>query len=240
MCRAEVIRVCVQPELIERIPPLDESTYAGNLRDDVATIEAAAAATAGGATSAADLLGDLLDISDAPAADASAAVPASAAPAASAAEPRSVLDDLDDLLGGGAPAAAAPAAAPAAPAQPAASFRAWTAPQDGLEVDFACAAAAGASPPATAITATYRCGGAAALDGLRVLAAVPKGMTVEVRPADGDSLQPGRANAITQRMTAVNNTGGVKPLAMRLKVTYTVAGAPREHLGVVNGFPPGL
>lgn len=240
----------MQQELIERIPPLDEATYAGNLRDDVVTIDAAASATADAGASAADLLGDLLDISDAAEGSVGGGAAAAPAPAAAAAEPRSVLDDLDDLLGGGsaaavggvtgtaAPAAAA-AAAPAA-ATPAATFRAWTAPQDGLEVDFACTSVPGAAAPTTNITATYRCGGNAALDGVRVLAAVPKGMTVEVRAADGDTLQPGRATTITQRLTAVNNTGGAKALAMRLKVSYSVAGVAREHLGVVNGFPPCL
>ena len=205
------------------------------------TIDAAESATADPGASAADLLGDLLDISDAPAADGGGA--AAGGTATAAAEPRSVLDDLDDLLGGGTAAPAAPVAeAPAAPAaSPPAVFRAWTSPEDGLEIDFSCASVAGAAAPTTDITATYRCGGAAALDGLRVLAAVPKGMTVEVRPAEGgDALQPARANSITQRMVAVNNTGGAKSLAMRLKVTYSVGGSAREHLGVVNGFPSGL
>eukprot|EP00892_Ulva_mutabilis_P011372 jgi/Ulvmu1/8607/UM046_0005.1 len=239
------------PELIERIPPLDEATYAGNLRDDVVTIDAAAATadTAGGA--AADLLGDLLDISDPANAPAAGAAGGGGGAAAAAAEPRSVLDDLDDLLGGGpvaAPAAPAAVAAPPPPpppvppaAAPLATFRAWTSPQDGLEIDFSCTAVAGAAAPTTDITASYRCGGAAALEGLKVLAAVPKGMTVEVRPAaGGEALQPARANTITQRLTAVNNTDGAKALAMRLKVSYSVGGTAREHLGVVNGFPPGL
>lgn len=226
------IEVCVQPELIERIPPLDESTYAGNLQSDVSAM-AAADTDAGGAG---DLLGDLLGDPNSPVGGTGGAAAAGSAAAAGGA-PRSVLDDLNDLLGGDGPAAAAAAPPP---------FTAWRDPQDGIEITFVCtpadpppAAAAGA--PATDILATYTNTGSAEVTGFRVLAAVPKGMTVEMKPAEGgDTLSAASANKVTQRMVAVNSTGGLKSLAMRLKVIYTVGGGAREHLGVVNNFPAGL
>ena len=74
-----------------------------------------------------------------------------------------------------------------------------------------------------------------------MLAAVPKSMTVAMEPQlGGRTLQPAAANAITQRLTCVNGLCGTKPLAVRLKVTYTVGGVAKEHLGVVSGLPPGL
>jgi hypothetical protein len=45
---------------------------------------------------------------------------------------------------------------------------------------------------------------------------------------------------LTQRMECVNPLHGTKPLAMRLKVLYSVGGVPRERLAVVTGFPAGL
>lgn len=227
----------MQPELIERIPPLDESSYAGNLQSDLATLTAAAAANSA-AGGAADLLGDLLGDITTPVANGGATQATSAAVA-----PRSVLDDLDDLLGGPGPAdnTSTPVATPAAP-----PFVAWRDPRDGIEITFVCtpanpppAAAAGA--PATDILATYSNSGATQIAGLRVLAAVPKGMTVEMKPAEGgETLAPSGGSKVTQRMVAVNSTGGLKALAMRLKVLYTVGGEGREHLGVVNNFPAGL
>ena len=74
-----------------------------------------------------------------------------------------------------------------------------------------------------------------------MLAAVPKSMTVTMAPQlGGRALAPNGGNALTQRLTCVNGAHGTKPLAVRLKVTYTVAGVAKEHLGVVSGFPPGL
>ena len=224
----------VQPELIDRIPPLDESTYAGNLQSDVATLTAAAAA-ADPATGAEDLLGDLLGDTSTPAATSGATQATTSASAA----PRSVLDDLDDLLGGSTPVAT-PAATSTAAADGPPPFVAWHDPRDGIEITFVCAPG---SPhtPATDIVATYKNNGAVEITGLRVLAAVPKGMTVEMKPAEGgDTLAPSGGNTVTQRMVAVNQTGGMKSLAMRLKVIYTVGGEAREHLGVVNNFPAGL
>jgi hypothetical protein len=225
----------MQPELIDRIPPLDETTYAGNLQSDVAALTAAAASSAAAGTG--DLLGDLLGDSEAPAATGGAAQ-------ATAAQPRSVLDDLDDLLGGSDNTMDATAAAGVASGPP--PFVAWRDPRDGVEVMFVCSPAANPPPaaagaPATDILATYKNTGAAEISGFRVLAAVPKGMTVEMKPAEGgDTLAPLEGNKVTQRMTAVNSTGGMKSLAMRLKVIYTVGGEAREHLGVVNNFPAGL
>jgi Adaptin C-terminal domain len=76
---------------------------------------------------------------------------------------------------------------------------------------------------------------------VQVLAAVPKSMSVRMQPQlGGRRLEPRRGNALTQVMAVVNNSGGAKPLAMRLKVSYEVGGQRREHLAVASGFPPGL
>ena len=75
----------------------------------------------------------------------------------------------------------------------------------------------------------------------QVLAAVPKAMTVTMQPQlGGRRLAPAGGNALTQAMTCVNSAHGSKPLAMRLKVAYSVAGAAKKHLAVVSGFPHGL
>jgi hypothetical protein len=160
--------------LTQHIPPLDEATYAGNLAENVATIEAAAAAAP---NEGGDLLGDLLPSEPSP-----TAPPAGGSGAAPA--PRNVLDDLDELLGGGstgAPAAtngSLPQAAadtkgagglgglddllggpvsssstsPAAPPSATSSFVAWSQADHGVGITFDCTPG---SAGAVDIIATY-------------------------------------------------------------------------------------
>lgn len=231
----------------ERIPPLDEQAYAGNLRHGVPALQAAAAAASPAAT--ADLLGDFDSlITSQPDVPEATAV-------------RSVLDDLDDLLAGPAPTAlptahvaglpdglddllgaAAPAAlVPETPGQkpirhPA--FLAWNSNEDGISITFTCVQT---MPGTVEIDALYQNNGAATVQDFRVQAAVPKNMVVTMFLQEGGAeLLPQSRNELRQRMQCSNRTDGAKPLAMRLKVSYKVNGDQREHFGVVSQFPAGL
>jgi hypothetical protein len=95
--------IYIQEALTQHIPPLDEATYAGNLAEDVATLDAAASTHT---ADDGDLLGDLLQ---------SEPSPTKQPKGDATVEPRNILDDLDELLGGGS-AAAPPTSATAAAA----------------------------------------------------------------------------------------------------------------------------
>jgi hypothetical protein len=222
-----------QAALTERIPPLDEASYAGNLAEDVPTLAAAAAPV----HAPADLLGDLLSPASAPD-SVPGGVAATGGPhaAVASAGPRDMLSDLDDLLSGAAQAPVADPIAPAADGHP--PFTAWSNAEDGVDIVFACSAS---SPGTTNVLATYTNRGATPVESFQVLAAVPKSMTITMEAQLGGwRLVPHAGNTLTQRMRCVNNAHGSKPLAMRLKVTYEVSGVAREHLTVVSAFPPGL
>ena len=71
-----------------------------------------------------------------------------------------------------------------------------------------------------------------------VQAAVPKTMTLQLLPASAPDVPPG-GGVVTQVLNVVNSQHGAKPLAMRLRMTWTAAGAQVTEQATVN-FPPGL
>ncbi|KAG2434067.1 hypothetical protein HXX76_007795 [Chlamydomonas incerta] len=193
----------------------------------------------------------------APAPAAAAAPAAGLAPMAAAAAPPAVSDDLLNLLGvgGGAPAAPAPAAAPAAdplaailggsaaplvappPAPAAPTIVAWQG--HGLSVSFTLTKPQPGNPAVTDIAATTTNNGAVEVTDFTLQAAVPKFMQIRLEPASGSVLAP-RGGAVSQRIAINNTQHGVKPLVMRLRITFTINGQAHEEMGEVTNFPPGL
>lgn len=247
-------------QVLEHIPPLEESAYDASLEpgEGAAAAGGAAASSGNAAADLAALLG--LDAGLGGGAPTAGAVPA-AAPATSQAAAVSALSDLlgGDLLGGGGgaapPAAAAPAAAaaaadplaglfggpvavaPAAPAGPAPVT--ITAFQKGpLTVTFQLSKAGG-NPAATDILASFSNSGDAPLEGFTLQAAVPKQMTLKLDPASAGALPSHSAGAVTQRLHVHNSLHGQKALVMRLRISYQLGGAPVLEQGEVSNFPPG-
>lgn len=250
----------IGPQVLEHIPPLEESAYDASLEpgEGAAAAGGAAASSGNAAADLAALLG--LDAGLGGGAPTAGAVPA-AAPATSQAAAVSALSDLlgGDLLGGGGgaapPAAAAPAAAaaaadplaglfggpvavaPAAPAGPAPVT--ITAFQKGpLTVTFQLSKAGG-NPAATDILASFSNSGDAPLEGFTLQAAVPKQMTLKLDPASAGALPSHSAGAVTQRLHVHNSLHGQKALVMRLRISYQLGGAPVLEQGEVSNFPPG-
>ncbi len=245
------------PQVLEHIPPLEESAYDASLEpgEGAAAAGGAAASSANAAADLAALLG--LDAGLGGGAPAAGAAPA-AAPSQAAAV--SALSDLlaGDLLGGGGgaapPAAAAPAAAvaadplaglfgapvaaaPAAPVGPAPVTT--TAFQKGpLTVTFQLSKAGG-DPAATDILASFSNSGDAPLEAFTLQAAVPKQMTLKLDPASAGALPPHSAGAVSQRLHVHNSLHGQKALVMRLRISYQLGGAPVLEQGEVSNFPAG-
>ncbi|KAG2453880.1 hypothetical protein HYH02_002086 [Chlamydomonas schloesseri] len=201
------------------------------------------------------LLGGVPTTAPAPAA---AAAPA---PTAAAAAPPAVSDDLLNLLGvgGSAPSAPAPVAAPAAdplaailgapaaapmaplvappPAPAAPTIVAWQG--HGLSVSFTLTKPQPGNPAVTDIAATTTNNGAAEVTDFTLQAAVPKFMQIRLEPASG-SVLAARGGTVSQRIAINNTQHGVKPLVMRLRITFTINGQAHEEMGEVTNFPPGL
>lgn len=254
----------IGPQVLEHIPPVEESAYDASLEPSEA---ASAAAQAGSSASAAADLAALLgldaglgglDVGPAPVAGVPAAPPAAAPAQASGVD---ALSDLlaGDLLGGGGPAPAAahvPAphvaaaagdplaalfGAPAAPSPAAAppGGPAITAFHKGpLTVTFQLAK--GASPADTLILASFANSGPAPLEGFTLQAAVPKQMQLKLDPASSAVVPPGSAGAVTQRLHVHNTMHGQKALVMRLRISYSQGGQAVLEQGEVANFPPGF
>ncbi|CAI5473929.1 unnamed protein product [Closterium sp. Yama58-4] len=232
---------------------------AGGLLDLLGGVRAPAAVAASApAPGGADLLLDLLSLGDAPAPPAAAAAPA--------AMPAAAIDPLAGLMGGAAPTlitptsapapfapaaaaaaaavdpfggfAAAPAAAPAAAAAPA--FPGIVALESrGLRITFEFAKDP-AAPQSTTISATYTNSSPSPLTDFVFQAAVPKFMQLQLEAASGAVVPASNSGSVTQTMRITNTLHGQKPLVMKLRVSYKVAGQDVLEQGQVNNFPAGL
>ncbi len=150
-------------------------------------------------------------------------------PAAPAALPQTAggLDLLGDILGG-VPSTATP------PSTTTPTITPFS--KDGITVVFALSH--GAQPGATTIHATYTNTGTAPVSGFTLQAAVPKFMQLKLDPASGNMLPPN--GTVTQSLHVTNSMHGQKPLVMRLRIGYSVGGAPQVvEQCEVNNFPPG-
>lgn len=261
-CPACPLRRC---QVLEHIPPVEESAYDASLEPSEAAA-AAAAQAASSASAAADLAALLgldaglggLDAGPGPV----AGVPA-APPAAASGQPSAVnaLSDLlaGDLLGSGgstaAPAAASmPASATAAvdplaglfgapvapaPAAPEPAGPTITAFQKGaLTVTFQLSK--GATPADTDILASFSNSAPTPLEGFTLQAAVPKQMQLKLDPASSGVVPPGSAGTVTQRLHVHNTMHGQKALVMRLRISYSQGGQAVLEQGEVANFPPGF
>jgi len=71
-------------------------------------------------------------------------------------------------------------------------------------------------------------------------AAVPKYMQLKLEPASASTIPGMGGGAVQQRMQLVNTMHGSKPIAMRLRLAYSVAGQQVLEQAEVTGFPAGL
>ncbi|KAI3433299.1 hypothetical protein D9Q98_003118 [Chlorella vulgaris] len=258
----------IEPQVLEHIPPVEETAYDATLEPSEAAA-AAGAAAASSASAAADLAA-LLGLDAGMAAAAPPQPAAAGKPAFGAAAPSGV-DALADLLAGGdllggpaaaqpAPApysaaAAAAALAPAAAADPLADLFGPPAPvaapaaasqgatitafaKGPLTVTFQLAKQPG-SPSHTNIVATYSNSGGAALEAFTLQAAVPKAMQLRLEPATATAVPAYSSGGVSQRLHVTNSLHGQKALVMRLRISYSLAGQQVLEQAEVTTFPPG-
>ncbi|XRA98255.1 AP-1 complex subunit gamma-2 [Pycnococcus provasolii] len=199
---------------------------------------APAAAIGGGA----DLLGDLLGGGGG---DIGGMTAPASAPAAAP------VDPLAALMGDSAPPPTATglggllgsefSAAPQMPVamQPAASAMVKAFDKDGVSVTMNFSKAADGS---VTVAASFGNATPSDLNSFALQVAVPKGITLEMRPASSSSIPAGSSGAVTQTMRLQREV--MRPLALRIRVSYTVAstGAAVQEMSQVDAsmLPAGL
>lgn len=70
-------------------------------------------------------------------------------------------------------------------------------------------------------------------------AAVPKYMKMQMQPASASAVPAGGAGSVTQLLKLANSMHGQKPIVMRIKVEYALAGNKVSETGEVSNFPAG-
>jgi AP-1 complex subunit gamma-1 len=69
---------------------------------------------------------------------------------------------------------------------------------------------------------------------------VPKYIQLRLEPASGASLPALGGAPVTQRIGLINTMHGAKPLAMKLRLVYSVEGQQVSELVDVGNLPAGL
>merc|ERR1719450_733860 len=131
----------------------------------------------------------------------------------------------------------APAPAPAAPPGSFAPFAAYN--KNGLLINFACSKDA-ANPAVTSIVATYTNSQQMPMEGFNFQVAVPKYMKLQMNPASGSSVPPMNSGSVTQAFKVANSMHGEKPVALRIKIDYSLGGVPVSEMAAVENFPAGI
>lgn len=96
------------------------------------------------------------------------------------------------------------------------------------------------TPEITNIVASFTNQSSADMSNFVLQAAVPKFMQIKLLPASSNVVPKGGSARATQKLIVTNGMHGEKSLAMRMKMSYTVAGESRTAQGQVTNFPPEL
>jgi len=130
----------------------------------------------------------------------------------------------DDLLAsvlGAAPTAAKKVAGPESPPSTLPAPR-KVFDKHGVSITFSFHPAP--RPSLTRIMAVASNKNASSVEGYSLLVAVPKYITMEMKPATGTVLGPHSSNTVSQRMQLENQSHGSSPLMIRIQVTMTING----------------
>ena len=87
------------------------------------------------------------------------------------------------------------------------------------------------------IRACYQNKTSQVLSQLNMQVAVQKYMKLQMFPASSTGLQPHSTNEVIQDMKIQNTMDGQKPLALKLRVLYTMAGQQIAETKVINALP---
>jgi len=112
----------------------------------------------------------------------------------------------------------------------------------GLAIEFECTKPEPMIKQKSALVAKFKNANSAPLYGLSLQCAVPKYVTMEMKPPTSTTIPAsGGSNKteVTQTITVTNNKMGEKNLMLKLKLGFTLNGTKVDHMATVSGFPAG-
>lgn len=111
----------------------------------------------------------------------------------------------------------------------------------GLSVTFHCTKPDTWNKQNSLLTAKFTNTTDAPLYGLHLQVAVPKYVTMEMKPPSSTTVPVtgGRGKEVTQTISVTNTQLGTKNLMLKLKASFTSKGVKVEHMTTCSGFPGG-
>lgn len=111
----------------------------------------------------------------------------------------------------------------------------------GLTIEFECTKPEPGNRAKSTLIAKFKNTNNDPIYGLSLQVAVPKYVTMEMKPPSSTTVAPATspASIVTQSITVVNSKLGQKNLMLKLKVGFTLNGTKVDHMATVSGFPAG-
>lgn len=111
----------------------------------------------------------------------------------------------------------------------------------GLTIEFECTKPEPGNKAKSMLVAKFKNMNNDPIYGLSLQVAVPKYVTMEMKPPSSTTIPPSTsaASIVTQSITVVNSKLGQKNLMLKLKVGFSLNGTKVDHMATVSGFPAG-
>jgi len=112
----------------------------------------------------------------------------------------------------------------------------------GLVIQFECTKPEAMNNAKSTLVAKFTNTNNVAIHGLSLQVAVPKYVTMEMKPPTSTTVAPSGGNSsllVTQRITVTNTKLGQKNLMLKVKLSFTFNGTKVDHMATVSGFPAG-
>jgi AP-1 complex subunit gamma-1 len=110
----------------------------------------------------------------------------------------------------------------------------------GLTIDFECSKPDPMNKQQSVLIAKFKNTSNAPIYGLSLQCAVPKYVTMQMKPPTSTTVPTGNGNAdVSQTITVTNTKLGEKNLMLKLKYGFTLNGKKEDQMATVSGFPAG-
>ena len=109
----------------------------------------------------------------------------------------------------------------------------------GLSVQFKCTKPECMDTQKSVIVAHFANSTGAPLHGLHLQVAVPKYITMKLKPPTSTTVPVSGSNQVTQTIYVTNTMLGTKKVMLKLRCSFTSNGQRVEHMATCSGFPVG-
>jgi len=108
-----------------------------------------------------------------------------------------------------------------------------------LQIHYACTKGE-SDPSLTNIIATFSSKIGSEITGVSMQIAVKQYLKLGLQPPSGTTLAPNAQGGIIQNFSLTNANQGEKPIVLRMKLSYNMAGSPQTFMATISDFPAGL